>query len=143
VLTHLRTDLIAAEQNASLTEGSDEPLIGPGEGRGKQHEEPTDSLSALIDALNERFGMNLTDADRIWFDQQEAHLRADEDVRVVALNNDLEQFKVYLEPKLQDGIIDRQEQNGALFEAFFDKPDFKEAMQAWISERLYRNIRGA
>jgi type I restriction enzyme R subunit len=144
VLTHLRTDLIAAEKDVSLTDGSDDPLTGPeGEGRGKQHEQPTDSLSALINALNERFGMNLTEADRIWFDQQEAHLRADEDVRVVALNNDLEQFKVFLEPKLQDGIIDRQQQNGALFEAFFDKPDFKEAMQAWISERLYRNIREA
>ncbi len=34
----------------------------------------------LINALNERFGMNLTDADRIWFEQQEAHLREDDDV---------------------------------------------------------------
>jgi len=142
VLTHLRTDLIAAEQNASLSDGSDDPLTGPGEGRGKQHEEPTDSLSALINALNERFGMNLTDADRIWFEQQEAHLREDDDVRVVALNNDFEQFKVFLEPRLQDGIIDRQEQNGVLFEAFFDKPEFRDAMQAWVSERLYGICQG-
>ena len=143
VLTHLRTDLLAAEQNASLTDGTDDPLTGPGEGRGKQHDEPTDSLSSLIEALNERFGMNLTDVDRIWFEQQEAHLRGDDDVRVVALNNDFEQFKVFLEPRLQDGVIDRQEQNGVLFEAYFDKPDFREAMQAWVTERLYRNIREA
>jgi type I restriction enzyme R subunit len=143
VLTHLRTDLIAAEQNASLTEGTDEPLGGPGEGRGKQHEQATDSLSALIAALNDRFGMNLTDADRIWFEQQEAHLRDDDDVRVVALNNDFEQFKVFLQPRLQDGILDRHEQNDALFQAFFDKPDFRDAMQDWVTERLYRNIREA
>ena len=108
-----------------------------------QHDDPNDNLSALIDALNERFGMNLPEADRIWFEQQGAHLRGADDVRVVALNNDFEQFKVFLEPRLQDGIIDRQEQNGVLFEAFFDKPDFREAMQEWVTERLYRNIREA
>ena len=133
VLTHLRTDLVADKQNASLSEGSQDPLTGPGEGRGKQHEEPTDSLSALIAVLNERFG--------IWFEQQEAHLRGDEDVRVVALTNDFEQFKVYLEPRLEDGMIDRQEQNGVLFQAFFDKPEFRNAMQEWVTERLYRSIR--
>jgi type I restriction enzyme R subunit len=143
VLTHLRTDLVAEQQNASLSEGSDDPLHGPGEGRGKQHEQPTDSLSALIAALNERFGMNLNDADRIWFEQQEAHLREDDDVRVVALNNDFEQFKVFLEPLLEDGMIDRQEQNGVLFQAFFDKPEFRAAMQDWVTDRLYRSIRGA
>ena len=75
VLTHLRTELIAAEQNASLSRRARMSRSrAPGEGRGKEHEQPTDSLSALIDALNERFGMNLTEADRIWFEQQEAHL---------------------------------------------------------------------
>lgn len=39
--------------------------------------------------------------------------------------------------------IDRQEQNGLLFQAFFDKAHSATAMQAWVTERLYRNIRGA
>ncbi len=46
----------------------------------------------------------------------------------------------FLEPRLQDGISDRQEQNGVLFKAYFDKPDLRDAMQAWVTERLYRNI---
>jgi type I restriction enzyme, R subunit len=141
VLTHLRTDLQADKANLALTEGSDEPLLGPGEGRGKQHEQPTETLSALIQALNERFGMNLTDADRIWFEQQEAHLRADDDVRVVALNNDYQQFKVFLEPRVQDDIVDRHEANDALLQAYFDQPEFKNAMLAWLSEALYKGIR--
>ncbi|MFP5346625.1 MAG: UvrB domain 3-containing protein, partial [Actinomycetes bacterium] len=143
VLTHLRTELVAEQQSVSLSEGSEESLKGPGEGRGKQHEQPTDSLSALIEALNERFGMELGEADRIWFEQQEAHMRDNDEVRVVALNNDFEQFRVYLEPRLEDSLIDRQEQNEALFQAFFDKPEFREAMQAWVTDRLYRSIRGA
>ncbi len=146
VLTHLRTDLVAAQQNASLADGPDEPadpLTGPGEGRGRQHEQPTDTLSALIAGLNERFGLNLGEGDRIWFEQQEAHLRDDDDVQQVAMNNDFEQFKVYLEPRLESGVIDREQQNGVLFGAFFEKPEFRAAMQDWVTERLYRNIRGA
>lgn len=141
VLTHLRTDLIAEQANLSLAEGSDEPRTGPGEGRGRQHELPTEALSVLIESLNERFGMNLTDADRIWFEQQEAHLREDDDVRVVALNNDCQDFKVFLEPLLEGKIVDRQESNGALFHAFFDKPEFRELMQAWLTKKLYDDIR--
>jgi hypothetical protein len=103
-----------------------EPLTGPGEGRGRQHEPPVEALSALIAALNERFGMNLTDADRIWFEQQEANLREDDGVRVVALTNDYQQFKVFLEPLLEGKIVDRQESNDVLFQAFFDKPEFRD-----------------
>lgn len=141
VLTHLRTDLIAEQANLSLGEGSDEPLTGPGEGRGRQNEPPTEALSVLIQSLNERFGMNLTDADRIWFEQQEAHLREDDDVRVVALNNDYQQFRVFLEPLLEGKIVDRQEANETLFQAFFDKPEFRELMQAWLTKKLYDGIR--
>lgn len=80
---------------------------------------------------------------RAWFEQQAAHLRADDGVRVVAFTNDVKKFKVFLEPRLQDGIRDRHEQKDVLFNAFFDRPDFREVMQAWMTERLYRNIREA
>jgi type I restriction enzyme R subunit len=142
VLTHLRTNLIAEHADLSLTDGGDEPLTGPGEGRGRQHEQPTEPLSALIAALNERFGMDLTDADRIWFEQQEAHLRADDDVRVVALNNDFQQFKVFLEPRVEDKIVDRQQANDTLFQAYFDKPEFRDLMVDWLTKTLYDGIRG-
>ena len=142
VLTHLRTDLVAEHQNLSLTDGTDDPLVGPqGGGRGKQNEQPLEALSALINALNERFGMDLGEADRIWFEQQESVLRHDEDVRVVALNNDFQQFEVYLEPKVQDKIVDRHEANDGLFQAYFDKPEFREQMLKWLTKSLYDGIR--
>ncbi|RKT79216.1 type I restriction enzyme R subunit [Terracoccus luteus] len=142
VLTHLRTELLAEQEVLSLTEGSDEPLPGHlGEGRGKQHEEPMDRLSELINALNERFGMDLGEGDRIWFEQQQAALAEDEDVRLVALNNDFRQFEVYLEPKVQEKVVQRHEANDSLFQAFFDKPEFKEQMLRWIGRALYDGIR--
>ena len=47
---------------------------------------------------------------------------------------------MFLEPLLEGKIIDRQESNG-LFQAFFDKPQFRELMQAWLTKKLYNDIR--
>jgi type I restriction enzyme, R subunit len=142
ILTHLRTDLVAEHQVLSLADGTEDPLVGPqGGGHGKQNEEPLEALSVLINALNERFGMDLGEADRIWFEQQQAALREDEDVRVVALNNDFQQFEVYLEPKVQDKIVERHGANDGLFQAFFDKPEFKEEMLKWLTKSLYDGFR--
>lgn len=142
VLTHLRTELIAEEENISLTSGTEEPLEGStGGGRGREHEVPTDRLSALIDALNERFGMDLGDADRIWFEQQQAALAEDEEIRTVALNNDFSQFEVYLEPRVQEKVVERHEANEGLFQAYFDKPEFKTHMLKWLTKALYDGIR--
>ncbi len=140
ILTHLRTDLI--EENASLIlSGDDEPLEGAGEGRGKQHEQPTEPLSLLIQTLNERFGMNLTDADRIWFEQQKEHFAQSTEARVVALGNDLQQFGVWLKPQVDEGVVDRHESNATLFSAYFDKPEFREKMVGWLTEVLYDELR--
>jgi type I restriction enzyme R subunit len=140
ILTHLRTDLI--EENASLIlSGADEPLGGAGEGRGKQHEQPTEPLSLLIQTLNERFGMNLTDADRIWFEQQKEHFAQSTEARVVALGNDLQQFGVWLKPQVDEGVVDRHESNATLFSAYFDKPEFRENMVGWLTEVLYAELR--
>jgi type I restriction enzyme R subunit len=97
--------------------------------------------SDLITALNECFGMNLGDADRIWFEQQEEHLQADADVRTVALGNDLEQFRVFLAPVVEEKIIDRHQANGELFDAFFGNDQFRDLMQDWLTKQLWERIR--
>jgi type I restriction enzyme R subunit len=144
VLTHLRTDLRAEQENLSLAGqgGDQDPLsVLVGEGRGKQYEEPLEPLSALIETLNERFGMDLDEADRVWFEQQKTHMQNDTTVRTVALNNDFEQFKIWLAPRIQDAIIDRQDANQDLFEAFFNKEEFASLMAQWLTETLYGDIR--
>ena len=54
----------ATSQTASLTTVTDkdsETTGHTGEGRGKQNEQPTEKLSSIIEVLNERFGLNLTE----------------------------------------------------------------------------------
>jgi type I restriction enzyme R subunit len=76
--------------------------------------------------------MNLTDADKVWFEQQKQAVKDNEHARVVALNNDRAQYRLVLERLAEDAIIERHESNGELFNAFFDKPGFREALLEYL-----------
>lgn len=133
LLTHLRNEATAVEVDLSLDEGSLDPLHAfTGEGKGKRTEQPTDQLSVIIGRINEHFGMNLTDADGIWFEQQKQTVLENPDARVVALNNDYDQFRIMLEKLAEDMIVDRHQANGMLFDAFFDKPGFREYLLEYL-----------
>jgi type I restriction enzyme R subunit len=143
VLTHLRTDIVAANQTLSLGEEPVEPLAGhTGEGRGGQPEVPMSLLSALIQALNDRFGANLGEADRIFFDQQAEHMYGDDEVREVALGNDLDQFTVYLRPRIEDKILERHQENGDLISSFFGNADYRALVEQYLVRDLWNRIRG-
>ena len=85
-----------------------------------------DKLSALIASLNEKFG---TEPRR----RRQGVVRAAEGQRSsptkrcasIALNNDSDQYKIALEHKAKDMIVDRHEANGVLFDAFFENPEFQ------------------
>lgn len=76
LLTHLRTEAKGEEANLSLVAGTDEPGIAlPGAGVGRADDPPRSKFSELIAALNERLAMNLTDADKVWFEQQKQAIK--------------------------------------------------------------------
>jgi type I restriction enzyme R subunit len=72
-LTHLRTE-ITSEGSLALTAENGEVKAIFGEGMGPQHEPDIETLSQIIDALNERFGLKLDDRDQLLFDQLEQTL---------------------------------------------------------------------
>ena len=143
ILTHLRNELIADQQNGSLTTGTDEALPGMDTAEGKQHTPLEASLSELIKDLNERYGLNLGEPDLIWFAQQREVLAEAVDVKAAAQGNDLEQFSVFVAPLLDQLIIERHDANSELLAAYFDKPDFKPMMVRAIIKDLYTQLRAA
>lgn len=134
LLTHLRTEVRGEAENMSLSSGSTEPGVAlPGGGTGKTYQSPLERLSQLIADMNQRFGLNLTDVDLVWFEQQKLVIETDEHMRVVALNNDRDQFRVVLDKFAEDAIIERHEANGMLFDAFFAKPDFRQMFMEYLA----------
>ena len=141
VLTHLRTQIIAQNEDLSLVHGTEDPM-DPAiiESTGGKQEDETELLSRLIADLNERFGLNLTDADRIWFEQQQQHYANDPDLMEVARANDYDNFEMHFVPLVADGLIERHEANEDLFKAFFNQPDFQRMMTRALSMSLYNHF---
>lgn len=141
VLTHLRTQITAQNVDLSLSGGSEDPLDpSVSETTGSKKEDDKELLSRLIADLNERFGLNLTDADRIWFEQQQQHYANDPDLMEVARANDYDNFEMHFVPLVADGLIERHEANEDLFKAFFNQPDFQRMMTRALSMSLYNHF---
>jgi type I restriction enzyme R subunit len=73
------TDLKIAqthEGSASLEEGGGE-VVAIFSGRGPEHDPESEQLSRIVDVMNERFGLELGDADQLLFDQFEESWAAD------------------------------------------------------------------
>jgi len=131
-LTHLR---IAVTSDAAIVPGgSDEPGRAlPGEGKGALTDPILDRLSALIAAMNEKYGAELGEADRIWVDQQWTVVKEDPQMRAVAENNDRSQFEMVLEQKIKELLLDRHEKNGVLFDMFFTNPSFQVSLLNYLA----------
>ncbi|WP_406832806.1 DEAD/DEAH box helicase family protein [Pedococcus sp. KACC 23699] len=131
-MTHLRI-AVTAETAIELT-GTDAPGTAlPGEGKGVGTEPVLDKLSALIAAMNDRYGADLGDADKVWVDQQWTVVMGDSDMEAVAQHNDRSQYQMVLEQKIKDLLLDRHEKNGVLFDLFFANPDFQSSLLHYLA----------
>ncbi len=140
VLTHIRTEK-QAEENVSLAEGDGEAVPGmQGGGRGAQHLPERVRLSSLIDVLNDKFGMDLTEADQIWFDQQVEAATQQDDLREVAASNTEENFGYVFDSRFADLLEQRHNANDELFRMFFGKPEFQEALTTWARREVYQRV---
>jgi type I restriction enzyme R subunit len=132
LLTHLRTEK-AFEGSLSLNADTTPQKAIANDGKGKANDEPVEPLSVLIQSLNDRFGLNLSDADKIWVEQQRQTVKSDDEARVVALTNDPDQYREWLAKRVEDAIVDRHMANGVLFNMFMDKPEFQKMITDYIA----------
>lgn len=139
-LTHLR--LAVTGEGAIGLEAADEAGIAlPGEGKGSATEPMLDKLSALIAVMNEKYGADLGESDKIWVDQQWSVVMEDDEMREVALHNDRSQFGLVLEEKIKDLLLVRQDKNGELFSQFFTNADFQQMLLGYLAG-TYDEFRG-
>jgi Type I site-specific restriction-modification system, R (restriction) subunit and related helicases len=138
-LTHLRLE--------KTSEGSITPDHGVGElaaiysGKGKQADEETEHLSAIIEVLNERFGMALGTADQLFFDQMEETWLADEHLTAQARANPLENFRLVFNDTFIKSIVGRMDDNEDIFRKILDEPDFQAIVMEHYLQRVFATAR--
>lgn len=106
----------------------------------KQKEEKA-HLSEIIKVLNDRFGTDFTDADRLFFEQIEAELVADEQIQQQAKSNPIENFKFGFNDAFISKLVDRMESNKDIFEKIMNDDEFGAVVKKFMLYRVYDRIR--
>jgi len=138
-LTHLKIAQ-TYEGSAALDEGGGE-VVAIFSGRGKEHEPEKEHLSRIVDVMNERFGLELGDADQLLFDQFEESWAADESLSARARNNDFQNFRLVFDRTFLDTVVRRMDDNEGIFKRILDEPVFRQTVLDHYAERLYGRLR--
>ncbi len=103
-------------------------------------EEETAPLSEIIRSLNDRFGTDFTESDRLFLQQVQQDALARDDIRKTALANTFEKFSLGIRPQLQKLMIDRMAGNDVLVTRCLNDPDFQEVVFSGLLRQIFDTI---
>jgi type I restriction enzyme R subunit len=139
-LTHLRSE-ITFEGSLALTADTAEVKSLFGDGAGRRNEPEVEHLSQIVEALNERFGLNLDESDQLLFDQFEETWISDPVLADQARNNTIENFRLVFERMFLNTVVGRMDDNEAIFKRILDDEEFQALIRDHYMNRVYSTLR--
>jgi type I restriction enzyme, R subunit len=118
-------------------EHSLDPLTEAGIKRGVDEKE---KLSNILTVLNNKFGTEFTDADKLYFEQLEQALFEDETLKKRAQNNPIENFRYAFEEVFIQTLIDRMDANQEIFDKIMENNEFKIDVKDLLTKKLYQRF---
>lgn len=128
------------EGNLGLQKGASGELSGTLEAGLKRANGEEVLLSEIVTILNERFGTEFEDADRLFFDSLEAELLEDEKLREQAKANELDTFKYAFNDLFVDKLLDRMEQNQEIFDKIMSDDSFGKLVREYLMKRVHARV---
>ncbi|MDE2744753.1 MAG: type I restriction endonuclease [Chloroflexota bacterium] len=131
-----------SSRSISIAEGSPEYVTSPTEVGTANPEEERAPLSEIIENLNDRFGTEFTEADRLFFEQIKESAIENETIRQTAQANSLDNFKLVISPRIQHLMYERMSENDALVSRFMNEQDFQEIVLAGLVREIHEAASG-
>lgn len=128
------------EGSIDLEKGEEGELSGQVEAGLKRSKEEEALLSEIITVLNDRFGTEFEEADKLFFDQVEAELMEDETLQTQARANKIDTFKFAFEDLFIEKLIGRMDQNKEIFEKIVEDVEFGSLVKELIMKRVYKRM---
>ncbi|VVB91394.1 Type III restriction enzyme, res subunit [uncultured archaeon] len=129
-----------SEGSITLEKGGEYGLKPTTEVGTKKEKEEFAALSEIINVFNERFGKPITDADKLFFDQIEEELVADETLSKQAKINTIDNFKYGFQDVFINKLIDRMEQNKDIFVKIMDDNVVAEVVKDYMLKKVYKRL---
>jgi len=128
------------EMSIELNKGENGELDGVSEAGIKRAKEEKAPLSEIIEILNERFGTEFEEADRLFFEQIETELMQDEKLQSQARANKIDTFKYPFEDMFLNKLIERMDQNQEIFNKIVDNKSFGDSVKEIMLKRVYKRL---
>jgi type I restriction enzyme R subunit len=118
--------------------GEVEP-IGTREVHGPSPEE-IEPLSQIVRELNERFGTDFTDEDKVFIQNLEQKLAGDQALVAAVLTNTLENARLAFDHVASDRLQDMVDANFKFYKRITDDKDFGKFFLDWLFERFRKSL---
>ncbi len=128
------------EGSIELQKGEEGELSGTTEAGLKRAKDEEALLSEIINVLNDRFGTEFEEADKLFFDQIEAELMDDETLQTQARVNKIDTFKYAFEDLFIAKLIDRMDQNQEIFEKILEDKIFGNVVKELMMKKVYKKM---
>ena len=124
----------------TLREGEAQGVKSPtdvGTGKGKDEKVP---LSEIIDVLNNRFGTEFNEEDRLFFEQIQEKAKNSEKVVKLRQANPFDKFQLGLRQMIEEMMIQRMSDNDKIVTRYMDDKEFGDAAFGVLSKSIYEAI---
>lgn len=120
------------------TTGELKPIEGLG--AGKVSESEKEFLSKIIEEVNERFGTDFTDGDKVFFAELETRLTANETLNISAKNNPKNDLKLVFNHIFEDQLHNMVESNFDIYKKIVENTEFGNFIKDKMFEDVYQKI---
>lgn len=128
------------EFDGSISLAGSEGGLGGIKGEATGKKKKTNSLAEIIEAINEKYGTDFTEMDKV-LEQIQADFLADEKLVSFAQNNDEAMFGLKFEQEFEAFAARRYEQNDAFFIKLFTDSGVMKSVMEMLKPMIYRKMR--
>lgn len=132
-----------SETNLVLESGEEGQIPGILYAGGGKVPDEKAHLSEIIEVLNERFGTEFKEADRLFFDQIEQEMVGNSKLAEQARSNTLENFRFGFDEQFMASLISRMDQNQEIFAKIMDDAEFGRVVKTLMLQRVYERLKVA
>lgn len=105
---------------------------------GYNNDNPHESLSMIVQELNDRFGFNLSDTDKVTIEYVENQVAQSDVVKNSFKVNSKDKARMTFEHVAEDAVQDIYQSNFRLYQHIADNKAFRDALFSWLFERYIK-----
>ena len=110
-------------------------------GSGKEAEDKA-PLSDIIELLNDRFGTEFNEEDRLFFEQIKQRASQNEEVIQTAQANTYDKFELGIQKMVEGFMMQLMSNNDKIVTKYMEDQEFQNTVFPRLAEEIYRNVKG-